>query len=249
MSTLPPAPSNLPDLIAAGIPLSCLSCTEEEEEVAGYGKSFEVDFESDLLGSVTNYGRQLVISTGKSDWAKDVTEDGDTLAGLIKSSWEEGNRNPLTESKEIELAEGEIRGVYRSALEVDLLDLGRLSLGNGDQVSTTEGRRISILNGSFLSGSDARHSMMVFPDFTIIQEIPSTKEAAKRIVGEYMTERRGGSMDQIGESGEGLMEVRSWALPYHCVVLICEFSLSPVVVRSARLVLSLNRRSARLVTR
>lgn len=217
-------PSNHSALEAAGIPLACLSCTEEEEEIPGYGKNFEVDFESDLLGSVADYGRQLVISTGRSDWAHDVTEDGESLAGLIKSSWEAVNTLP--ESKEVELKEGGIKGVYTSALEVEPLDLGRLSLENGNSIkdSKTKAERISILNGSFLSGSDECHSsMMIFPDFTIVHEIPSTKETAKRIVGEYLTERRGGSMERSEESGNAVMEVRSWALPYHCVVLICKF--------------------------
>ena len=224
-TSLPPAPANLSALEAAGIPLACLSCTEEEEEVEGFGKNFEVDLDSELLGSVPAYARQLVCSTGRSDWAREVTEAGESLAGLLKSTWEENTAVP--ESKEVELREGEIKGIYDAGIEDGSLDLGSLSLENGSAATKNPAtpRRISILNGSFLSGSDECHSsVMVFPDFTIIHEVPSTKEAAKSVVGEYLTEQRGGSMS-VASVGTNAMELRSWALPYHCVVLICKFSV------------------------
>ncbi|KAJ9108583.1 hypothetical protein QFC19_002299 [Naganishia cerealis] len=82
------------ELAKFGVPMStenCSGCDDhqegcEEGEGAGhvthvqYPRGFDVDWDSDLLASAKPQPRQLVISTGKSDWPHDHTEDESTLS-------------------------------------------------------------------------------------------------------------------------------------------------------------------------
>ncbi|KAG8758886.1 hypothetical protein FRC14_007151 [Serendipita sp. 396] len=77
------------DLKAASIPVSndpCRTCADPCE--AGhleYPPRFDVDTSGDMLGSVKPYMRQVVISTGKADWVREVTDEDGSLAQLLSS--------------------------------------------------------------------------------------------------------------------------------------------------------------------
>ncbi|KAH9918230.1 Sucrase/ferredoxin-like-domain-containing protein [Epithele typhae] len=70
----------------ASVPISdslCRACSDPCDLGHDEYPKFDVDAEMEMLGSVKPYGRQVVISSGKTDWARDVTAVGDTLAAHL----------------------------------------------------------------------------------------------------------------------------------------------------------------------
>lgn len=189
----PPAPL-LTALSTSHVPLvslqdACASCEHHDgEAVEDYPSGFDADLDSVMLGTMKNYGRQILISTGKSDWAREVTDESASLAGLVKAAYESDG------------AKGEAKGPGKL--------LGKLSkklLGGGDKPvddaaltgvfpssavvprptqEPSTAPKLSILNASFLPSShqDGVESVMVLPDFTIVQEVPETAAGAKELV-------------------------------------------------------------------
>lgn len=61
----------------------CASCVEECEEHTQYPSYLEFDHDSPLLGSMSPYGRHIMISTAQSDWPERIEEDKGTLAANL----------------------------------------------------------------------------------------------------------------------------------------------------------------------
>jgi len=102
LSTLPtssiPFPlSNLEECLACEIP-----CTDEEQ--ASYPNYIvkSIDRELPLAGSVKPYGRHLLISTGRTDWAHSIDEEEGSLAqGIFRGLYDKkyGGRKRVEEQR------------------------------------------------------------------------------------------------------------------------------------------------------
>ncbi|KAG5729996.1 Actin patches distal protein 1, partial [Termitomyces sp. T112] len=153
-------------LQAAAVPVAdadCRNCSNPcEEGHDSYPGRFTIDTESPLLGSIKPYRRQVVISTGKTDWDREVTETRGSLAALLSGAKNVTNlpiaepTPPATPSRK---AVRTPAGVFRSS----------------------DSTRISILNGSHNTIADDidQETVLVFPDFTCVTNIPRTREGAR----------------------------------------------------------------------
>ncbi|GAA5860367.1 hypothetical protein JCM8547_003478 [Rhodosporidiobolus lusitaniae] len=212
----PPPPALVEALKNAAVPVesleeacrACDGCDEDAEDLQ-YPKGVDIDYDSEMLGGVTAFGRQVLISTGKSDWPHNVCEDSKDLPGLVEaahSDIEKGTRPGLLSklsSRFLGKKSDGLPGVYPSSAAPP----------EDTEIST----RLSILASSFLSSSHEPHkeSAIVLPDFKVVSEVRVTKEGADELVKNYLAPAAGRA--GTGEVGD----LRSWPLPYHAVVVVC----------------------------
>ena len=184
-------------LDSAGVPYtldSCRGCADPcdlgHEE---WPNRFDVDLSSDMLGSVKPYGRQVVISTGKSDWAREVTEDSGSLAEHLSNA----HSKLISSSTSSRPAKSKDAppGVFNPA----------------------ESTRLSVLNGSHreVGCVPKTHAVLVFPDYKIVKDVPATAEGAK----EFWKAALDPSIGIEGAKSES--GFKSWVLPYSAVILLC----------------------------
>ncbi|KAG6886078.1 hypothetical protein C0993_004068 [Termitomyces sp. T159_Od127] len=178
----------------------CRNCAEPcEEGHDSYPGRLTIDTDSPLLGTVKPYRRQVVISTGKTDWDREVTETRGSLAALLCGAKNAANlpiaepTPPATPSPQAARAPA---GVFRAA----------------------DSTRVSILNGSHSTIADdaEQDTVLVFPDYTAVADVPRTRDGA-RALWEW-------AVDPAVERGSAVVEkmpFRTWVLPYSCVILLC----------------------------
>ncbi|QRV87900.1 altered inheritance of mitochondria protein 32 [Ceratobasidium sp. AG-Ba] len=142
-------------LDTAGVPYTldpCRACADPcdvgHEE---WPNRFDVDMSSDMLGSVKPYGRQVVISTGKSDWPREVTEVSGSLAEHISNA----HNKLISSAPHPPKSSNAPPGVF----------------------VPTESHRLSVLNGSHRE-IGAAHTVLVFPDYKLVKDVPPTAEGA-----------------------------------------------------------------------
>lgn len=199
----PLPPALLSTLQASHVPLvalseACLSCASStSDDIQGYPSGFGADLDSVMLGSVKDYSRQILVSTGKSDWAKEVTDDTARLAGMVKLAYEggagakegKGLLGKLSEKvgggkkdKKGE-AEGEVPGLFPSSA---------MEPTPSSEVPGVEAR-LSILNASFWSstGEEGLETVVVLPDFKVVMQVPQTREGAHDLVVSWLVWMRG----------------------------------------------------------
>ncbi|KAG6829318.1 hypothetical protein H0H92_004921 [Tricholoma furcatifolium] len=175
-------------LQASAVPVTDAAC-----------RRFTIDTTSPLLGSIKPYRRQVVISTGKTDWEREVTETKGSLAALLAGAKNHANLPIAEPTPPVTPAPKAVRtpaGVFRSS----------------------DSTKISILNGSHNTMADDvdQETVLVFPDYTIVTNIPRTKEGA---LGLWE-----GAIDPAIERGTAALEktpFKTWILPYSCVILLC----------------------------
>jgi len=202
-NTLPPdAQKVYEDLRAANVPVSdgvCQLCPNPcDQDHDDYSGRISVDMEEDMLGSVKPYRRQVLISTGKSDWPKEVTEVDGTLAAFLRSITEKPQAG-RTQNKD------ERARNSRAPLPPGLF-------------TPNDTSRLSIQNGSHNSFSDdpSQDTVIVLPDFKVIADIPRSLAGAETL----WTAALDPSYGRLGAQSRS-DSLRSWALPYSCVVLLC----------------------------
>nr|GAT53933.1 predicted protein [Mycena chlorophos] len=162
---------------------------------AEYPRRFVVDCDSTLLGSMKPFRRQIVISTGKSDWDYDITATPDTLAAAIAQA--QPPPPPPTEPITIELDEKAsaplIPGVFSS------LDYTRLSILNGSHQT--------------LSAEEDEQTCLVLPDYTVVVGVrPSDAPELWRTALDASIPRFGTSQSA---------KFATHVLPFACVILLC----------------------------
>ncbi|KAF8559050.1 hypothetical protein OG21DRAFT_1474462 [Imleria badia] len=201
--SLPPdAQKVYDDLQAADVPVSnaiCRSCPNPcDQDHDDYSDRISVDMDSDMLGSVKPYRRQVIISTGKSDWHKEVTEAGGTLAAFLSSA----NEKLLGD---------------RAQNKDEMAEKGRALLPAG-LFTQDDTRRLSIQNGSHNSFSEdpSQETVIVLPDFKVIADIPRSLTGAEML----WTTALDPSYGRLGAQSRS-DSLRSWALPYSCAILLC----------------------------
>ncbi|KAF7325601.1 hypothetical protein MKEN_00409700 [Mycena kentingensis (nom. inval.)] len=149
-------PNNIRATIAAAdVPVSdapCRGCADPcDEGHPEYPERFKVDMETQMLGTVRPYRRQILISTAAKDWDRDVTSTRGSLAAHVSAV-------PLKTSATVTSAPR--------------------SPGIFDTSASTE---IAILNGSHASISDGEHegTVLVFPDYVAVAGVPETSKGAQ----------------------------------------------------------------------
>ncbi|KAM0793787.1 hypothetical protein ACM66B_001204 [Microbotryomycetes sp. NB124-2] len=220
-------------LIESSVPLepledACRGCSEfDGDDVDGYPSGFDVDMDSVMLGSVKPYGRQILIATGKKDWEREVTDSGlpcyikqaydDRLSANSTSSSSGGFfnkiRTGLKRDGQSTPKQDSIDGIFDSVAQLDRAK--ETSTG-----ATVADSRLSIVSASFQSSSfeDEQQSIIVLPDYKIVQGVAQTKQAAAHLVDQFLDPKVGRTGLPEPASTAGL---KSWPLPYYALVLVC----------------------------
>jgi len=163
-------------------------CDQGHEE---YPARFGADMETQMFGSVKEYRRQIVISTGQSDWAHSVTDVSGSLAPYVDPLLRTASKPPPSETPA-----KAVSGIY----------------------DPTRSSKVTILNGSHRTVCDEpqHESVLVFPDFKVVTEVEHTSESAEElwnIAVDPAVPRRG----NVVKGGK----LKSWILPYSVVIMIC----------------------------
>lgn len=90
--------------------------------------------------------------------------------------------------------------------------------------NTSDSVRTSVLNGSHrtVCDEDDHETVLVFPDFKMVSEVRRSPQGAQDLWDGAVRPE----LDRMG----ALLEkhtLKSWVLPYACVILICEMILLP----------------------
>ena len=183
-----------------------------------YPSRFDVDMETQMLGSVKPYALQVrpdrraalaarpnlfffpfqvVVSTGKSDWDREVTDTSGSLAKYLDAARGEYKPPPKDKSAK-DAAPADANGAH----------------GPPGLHRSTESSKVTILNGSHRSVSEdaARETVLVFPEYRVVTEVERTADGARKF---WHSLRTG------AQESEGL---KTYVLPYSSVIMLCEFS-------------------------
>jgi hypothetical protein len=182
---------------------------------------------------------QVVISTGKSDWERSVTEVEDTLAaylvaveGVSRAAGTPVESMPGTPQSGL----SELRDLDRALAPPRKGPLSRSGSSSGINTPTSsvftpalpspvvgifkdnETHKVSVLNGSHDSISDdrAQETVLVFPDYKVVIDVARTHEGARDLWENAVNPAvpRLGALDPTSQ-------LRTWIIPYSCVILIC----------------------------
>ncbi|GAA5884560.1 hypothetical protein JCM16303_000028 [Sporobolomyces ruberrimus] len=223
MSRPSPSPATLSRLSDRDVPIeslldACKACAadcEDLDEVDSYPKGFDVDFDSEMLGSFKGFGRQVVISTGKSDWEREVTDETDSLAQLLRDEYAETISSASSKPSFLNnLARKFSSTVNLKGSNDEPLPGVHPSSARAPGSSTN----LSILNSSFVSSSHHgdRESVMVFPDYKVVHDVEARKGHAQEMVERFLESDN----NRVGVQAE-TSQLKSWPLPYRAVVLLC----------------------------
>ena len=137
----------------------------------------------------------MVISTGKSDWAHNIAWVSGSLASYLESEISSAPKPPKVHE---ELPAKYVAGVHTS----------------------TETNKITVLNGSHhtLSDDPERDTVLVLPDYKVVQEVERSEKGAAELFKDAVDP----AVPRAGAVVEG-SDVRSYVLPYSCVILLCTF--------------------------
>jgi len=84
--------------------------------------------------------------------------------------------------------------------------------------ASSDTSRVSILNGSHktLSDDDDHDTVLVFPDFKVVTEVPRSLDGAQELW-------KSSVHPNLGRAGATLpnSSIKTWILPYSCVILLC----------------------------
>ncbi|KAH7930291.1 hypothetical protein BV22DRAFT_1116279 [Leucogyrophana mollusca] len=196
-----PAQQVADSLKSASVPVSeadCRSCANPcDQDHDDFSSKMTVDMDSDMLGTVKPYRRQIIISTGQSDWAKKVTDAEGTLAAYINKA-----DNVLGTLRKPKSQSGEPnRDVTKSSTP--------------GLASYTDTARLAILNGSHRTFCDdpTEETVLVLPDFKVVAGVPRSLEGARELWTAALD-------PAVGRAGAAT-HLKSWVLPYSCLILLC----------------------------
>ncbi|KAH9977884.1 Sucrase/ferredoxin-like-domain-containing protein [Lactifluus volemus] len=196
-------------LEAAGVPVSFADCRNCPNPCSDGHEEYPqriastIDTTSEMLGSVKPYRRQVVISTGKSDWEHSVTDTRGSLASYLSTiaggapTTVTAASEPVTPSTPTpQTPTNSIAGIFKDS----------------------ETHTVSILNGSHdtLSKDYDYETVLVFPDYKVVTEVPRSLDGARELWRNSVNP----SISRPGSTSEMSM-VKSWVIPYTCVILIC----------------------------
>ncbi|KAI0004915.1 Sucrase/ferredoxin-like-domain-containing protein [Russula compacta] len=199
-------------LEAAGVPVSfadCRNCPdpcEDGHEEYPQRIASMIDKTSDMLGSVKPYRRQVVISTGKSDWERAITDEEGSLASYLYT---------IEQAAPVTIADSSTPGTAPSTPTTETSGLPPAVTGI---FKDSETHTVSILNGSHdtVSKNYDHETVLVFPDYKVVTGVPRSLDGARELWRNSVNP----SVSREGSSS-GASTVKSWVIPYTCVILIC----------------------------
>ncbi|KAJ7170251.1 Sucrase/ferredoxin-like-domain-containing protein [Mycena crocata] len=192
-------PDHIRDQLSlSGVPVStadCRTCSNPcEDGHDDYPTRFTVDMETQMLGSVRPFRRQILISTGKIDWDREVTSTSGSLAAHVSRAYHKTVVAPSIAVDQDGKPLPHLPGIFNAS------DSGELS----------------ILNGSHSSiGDEDLETVLVFPDFMVVAGVPSTVDGGKSLCKIALNPR---ISRILGSSGTTF---NTWVLPYSCVIAFC----------------------------
>ena len=143
---------------------------------------------------------KIIISTGKSDWERDI---GDNKNSLAASMTEVISNTPPVQPRPLSLGNGSIKDTQPSSTGLFL---------------ASDSSRTSVLNGSHktLCHENDRETVLVFPDFKVVTEVRRSAQGAQDLWDSTVN-------PSIGRGGAYLKknELKTWIIPYSCVILLC----------------------------
>ncbi|KAI0775918.1 Sucrase/ferredoxin-like-domain-containing protein [Trametes elegans] len=197
-------------LQSANVPVTdapCRGCADPCDEGHDEYPKFDVDMETEMLGSVKPYARQIVISTGKSDWARDVTGVRGTLAAYV---------DELSSSGRPPKDQGSPKAKAKPAQ--DTADGSAHVAGLFDSANLAKNKKVTILNGSHRTVCDdlEKETVLVFPDYKIVTEVERSRAGAEQLWDHAVSP----AVELHAVPGPGT-DTRTWIIPYSCVILLC----------------------------
>jgi hypothetical protein len=154
----------------------------------------------------------VVISTGKSDWERSVTNEKGSLASYISNV--EKAAAPLT------ITGGGGASTPGTAPSTPIASTSHLlPTAVAGIFKDSENQAVSVLNGSHdtLSKHNDNETVLVFPDYKVLTEVPRSLDGARELWRNSVCP----GVSRLGSSSE-TGTVKSWVIPYTCVILICE---------------------------
>jgi len=155
----------------------------------------------------------VVISTGKSDWGCYVTYEKGSLASYI-STIEKATPLTITGGASTPWSGRRSPSPFRRSPGPSHLPTGIAGI-----FKDSDNQAVSILNGSHdtLSKCHDKETVLVFPDYKVLTEVPRSLDGARELWRNSVNP----SVSRLGSSSE-TGTVKSWVIPYTCVILICE---------------------------
>ncbi len=92
--------------------------------------------------------------------------------------------------------------------------------------SSTDSKQISVLNGSHrsLSREDDHQTVLVFPDYKCISEVLRSHQGALELWQSAVD-------PSLGREGTDITSnLKTWVIPYACVILLCKFLMASHVL-------------------
>lgn len=143
-----------------------------------------------------------MISTGKSDWERDITDDKASLAAAM-----------------LQVTTGASSHSQKPSLSPTNMKSVRPTAG---LFRTADSTRTSVLNGSHrtICHENEFETVLVFPDYKVVTEVRRSVQGAQDLWDSAVDPKLGGA----GASGAFLEKspLKTWVLPYACVILLCE---------------------------
>lgn len=165
---------------------------------------------------------QIVISTGKSDWEREITDDRDSLAAaLLEVTTSDPQAQPTSPTP----APPTPTSTPRPTTPSKPAPAPPPPPGKGVRPAvtglfhTSDSKRTSVLNGSHktLCHEDDHESVLVFPDFQVVTEVRRSVQGAHELWESAVDPEIGGNGSYLEKS-----ILKTWVLPYSCVILLCE---------------------------
>ncbi|GAW01849.1 sucrose cleavage family protein [Lentinula edodes] len=178
--------------------VDCRTCPNPcDEGHESYPNKFSVDMESTMFGSVKPYHRQIVISTGKMDWDREITSTKNSLAAHVQHVI---HNTPMS--------------VSPSGAEIKSKRVNHVS----GVFNSSDSNKLSILNGSHhtISDNPEYETVLVFPDYIMVTEVPRSLDGAKALWDAALAPSVS-ILPPVHEKGN----LSSWIIPYSCVILLC----------------------------
>lgn len=138
-----------------------------------------------------------MISTGKSDWERNITDAKGSLAAYLSELQDELPEEPKPAHHATVKSPRQAAGLFR----------------------TSDSTRVSVLNGSHRSicDEDGNETVLVLPDFKVVTEIQRSSQGARDLWDS--------SLDpSVSRTGAFLEKsfLKTWVLSYSCVILLCK---------------------------
>ncbi|KAI5123431.1 hypothetical protein M0805_006136 [Coniferiporia weirii] len=208
----PADPKALRELEEAGVPVTdadCRACADPcDQGHEDFARRFDVDLETEMRGSVKPYRRQVLISTGKADWAREVTDVAHSLAkhlsdadGKLSRAKPADSPPPPDKRDSAPGGKAKVAGVFAAP------PAGRLSILNGSHTSSGE-------------DDDDSATALVLPDYVAVSGVPVGTDGAEALWRHALDPavlRAGTALTPPSTTPN----MKTWTLPYSCLIMLC----------------------------